>query len=196
MHLRPRLHYGSKSFARTSVKHCSNHGGRRRNAERPKPDSELRKSAADRKSSKRKPDSELREERRREEAETKRRLDEAEAEKRRQDKERRKLEKEAAWAAKKAQGLHRWRGAVAGGAAVVALLLAVWIGLTKFSVWMPWAVQPPTSGLGEGIGALPTRLHSLLKGHSQTVMSAVFSGDGKRVVTASEDKTARIWDVY
>src|SRR5215471_3127448 len=60
IHLRPRLHYGSKSFARTSVKHCSNHGCRRRYAERPKPDSELRKNAANRKSSKRKPDSELR----------------------------------------------------------------------------------------------------------------------------------------
>src|SRR6516165_2615830 len=60
IHLRPRLHYGSKSFARTSVKHCSNHGCRRKNAKRRKPDSELRKSAADRKSSKRKPDSELR----------------------------------------------------------------------------------------------------------------------------------------
>src|SRR5262249_4854380 len=61
MHLRPRLPLGWKSTARTSVKHCSNHGCRRRNAERPKPDSELRKkSAADRKRSKRKLDSELR----------------------------------------------------------------------------------------------------------------------------------------
>src|SRR5262245_14370295 len=57
IHLRPRLHYGSKRFARTSVKHCTNLGCRRRNAKKRKPDSELRKSAADRKNSKRKLDS-------------------------------------------------------------------------------------------------------------------------------------------
>jgi len=57
-----------------------------------------------------------------EEAEDRHRLDEAEAEKRRQDKER------SAWAAKK-EMLHRWRGAAAGGAAVVALLLVgvIWL---------------------------------------------------------------------
>jgi WD40 repeat protein len=43
-------------------------------------------------------------------------------------------------------------------------------------------------------GALSTPLHRLLKGRSAPVVRAAFSGDGKRVVTASRDKTARIWD--
>jgi len=43
-------------------------------------------------------------------------------------------------------------------------------------------------------GALSTPLHRLLKGHSAPVVRAAFSGDGKPAVTASRDKTARIWD--
>ena len=33
-----------------------------------------------------------------------------------------------------------------------------------------------------------------LKGHEGSVLSAAFSPDGKRVVTASYDNTARVWD--
>ncbi|MHC5721506.1 MAG: WD40 repeat domain-containing protein, partial [Nostoc sp.] len=34
-----------------------------------------------------------------------------------------------------------------------------------------------------------------LKGHTSVVISASFSPDGKRIVTASYDKTARVWDI-
>lgn len=33
-----------------------------------------------------------------------------------------------------------------------------------------------------------------MKGHRDSIVSASYSPDGKRVVTASWDKTARIWD--
>ena len=34
-----------------------------------------------------------------------------------------------------------------------------------------------------------------LKGHTDIVWSAAFSPDGKKIVTGSADKTARIWDL-
>ena len=35
----------------------------------------------------------------------------------------------------------------------------------------------------------------ILTGHEKTVFSAQFSPDGKRILTASNDKTARIWNL-
>ena len=56
---------------------------------------------------------------------------------------------------------------------------------------LPWATPFSTELEGKlAGGALSTQLHRLLK----PVTSAAFSGDGKRVVTASGDNTARIWD--
>jgi WD40 repeat protein len=34
----------------------------------------------------------------------------------------------------------------------------------------------------------------IFKGHEDRVSSAAFSPDGKRIVTASRDNTARVWD--
>src|SRR6516162_3349579 len=60
---------------------------------------------------------------------------------------------------------------------------------------LPWITPFSTELEGKlAGGALSTRLHRLLGAHSLAVTSAAFSGDGKRVVTASLDKTARIWD--
>jgi WD40 repeat protein/serine/threonine protein kinase/TPR repeat protein len=43
--------------------------------------------------------------------------------------------------------------------------------------------------------AAPSEL-AILSGHSDWVRNATFSRDGTRIVTASEDKTARVWDAH
>jgi hypothetical protein len=199
--LRPRLPYGSKSFARTSVEHCSKSGYRRKNAERPKLDEQLRlrrqqqeaeiKQRADEEERRRRAEAEKRrrdeEERHRLEAEDRRRLAEAEAVKRRQDKERRGLEKEAAWAAKKAQGLHTWRRAAAAGAAVVVLLLVgIWLYSTTTPPGLPSAVVQPDTQNTENAKAQvkeaeQQRLAAVRAGFSLTEATAV-RGEEYRII--------------
>jgi TIR domain/WD domain, G-beta repeat len=60
---------------------------------------------------------------------------------------------------------------------------------------LPWTTPFSTELEGKlAGGALSSQLHRVLDGHSKAVVRAAFSGDGKRVVTASMDNTARIWD--
>jgi hypothetical protein len=43
--------------------------------------------------------------------------------------------------------------------------------------------------------AEPPHATAVLRGHTRSVFSGVFSPDGQRIATASDDGTARIWDV-
>lgn len=58
-------------------------------------------------------------------------------------------------------------------------------------------LEPPSvdAGLQLGRAAYFSRLEAQLTGHSGAVTSVSFSQDGKRIVTASEDGTARVWDI-
>jgi hypothetical protein len=82
--------------------------------------------------------------------------------------------------ARKAVAPKAGRGALAGGIAGLLALLA-----TLYSFW-PTPAKPPA-------GNIEPELAFVLRGHGGYVSSAGFSPDGTRLVTASGDKTARVW---
>ncbi len=47
---------------------------------------------------------------------------------------------------------------------------------------------------GEGVGRADGHALLELKGHTGEVTSVAFSPDGTRIVTGSEDQTAKVWD--
>jgi WD40 repeat protein len=61
-----------------------------------------------------------------------------------------------------------------------------------------WSGAPPNYRLrrrhGAGVGRGGARGITSLRGHAGWVTTAAFSPDGARIVTASDDHTARVWD--
>lgn len=55
-------------------------------------------------------------------------------------------------------------------------------------IWEGGALAP------EVRGRMKARELAVLDGHSESIASVVYSPDGRRILTASNDKTARIWD--
>jgi WD40 repeat protein len=65
--------------------------------------------------------------------------------------------------------------------------LKVWLDKDDLRPGTPWSAQIADAATGHCL--------STLLGHTEFVWSAAFSPDGTRVVTASLDNAARVWDV-
>ena len=61
-----------------------------------------------------------------------------------------------------------------------SLLLFMLLFSAALALWRDWT---------------PWRVEHILRGHKRGVSSAAFSPDARRIVTASFDRTARVWDV-
>ena len=78
----------------------------------------------------------------------------------------------------------------AGGAGSAVLLALE--ALPDAATGKAWPYDPEAESLLDG--ALRDLRERLIIGHDDIVSGAAFSPDGKRIVTASLDKTARVWD--
>jgi WD40 repeat protein/predicted Ser/Thr protein kinase len=104
----------------------------------------------------------------------------------------------AAWPRLRAVPARVWRlpAAVRVGTAVVVLLLAAWLGAQ--AIIREWKRQPPVAPVSAGSTREPEPEEGLLftlAGHTGLVQEVVFRPDGKRLASASEDQTVKVWDV-
>lgn len=69
--------------------------------------------------------------------------------------------------------------------------------LTTYSVKKDYLAGKDIPSLSESVfrqAVLNSRIRAALTGHDDAVWDTVYSPDGDKIVTASEDKTAKVWD--
>lgn len=112
-----------------------------------------------------------------------------------------KRAREAEARAKRAEGVAKltrralvWGGGALGVAAAGASGFGVWHGLEGDTPFLRGAFPGVTITPAGRAAGLRIRPLARLQGHESDVWSAAFSPDGARIVTASGDDTARVWD--